>query len=239
MNHHNMLSINLPPSHTRVIFEFFSCYSLERVLLGIVLGSSRSRALGGYVGLAHTTINGEVMSVDEAGLIAGQEDNSVSLLNGLTEATGGEVNLTAITLLLVITEPVLKQGRVEGSRAQRVEAETFPGVDHGQLTGHSKNGALGGGVGELGSGSTNHGDDGGGVDNGTACFLVAAKRKNGMLAAVPDTLHIDVLGQVPNILGGVDGVIVLGVHDTGVVEDDVEATPGVDGVDHGLNFALL
>jgi hypothetical protein len=39
-----------------------------------------------------------------------------------------------------------------------------------------------------------------------------------VLAAVPDTFDIDGLGEVPNLLLSVDGVVVLSVHDAGVVE---------------------
>lgn len=59
--------------------------------------------------LGHTTVNNKVSAVDEAALIAGQEDNGMRLLNGLTETSSGEVNLTALTLGLIITQPVLEK----------------------------------------------------------------------------------------------------------------------------------
>ncbi|KLP05091.1 Uncharacterized protein Y057_13160 [Fusarium fujikuroi] len=62
------------------------------------------------------------------------------------------------------------------------------------------------------------------------------EREDGVLAAEPDALDVDVLGEVPDVLGGVDGVVVLGVHDASVVEEDVNAAPGVEGLDHGLDF---
>lgn len=179
------------------------------------------------------------MAVDEAGLVAGQEDDGVGLLNGLAEAAGGEVHLAAVALGLVVTEPVLEERGVEGRGAQAVEAEALAGVDHGELAGEGKDGALGGRVGELRGSGAHDGDERGRVDDGGARLLVAAQGEDGVLAAVPDTLDVDVLGQVPDGLGSVDGVVVLGVHDAGVVEKNVQTAPSIDGVDNGLNLALL
>lgn len=54
-----------------------------------------------------------------------------------------------------------------------------------------------------------------------------------MLGAIPHTLDVDVLRQVPDLVGGVDRVVVLGVHDAGVVEDDVNTAPFIGGGDGG------
>lgn len=54
-----------------------------------------------------------------------------------------------------------------------------------------------------------------------------------MLTPVPNPLRIDIKREVPDFLRGVDGVGVVGVHDPGVVEDDVEAAPGVEVFDCG------
>ena len=105
-----------------------------------VLGGLSGRTLRGHIRLGQTTIDDKVSRVDEAALIASQEDNGVGLLNGLSETTGREVNLATEALLLVITEPVLqKRGAAfisfvtagtEGiyslkrSGTQRVEPET-------------------------------------------------------------------------------------------------------------------
>lgn len=165
------------------------------------------------------------MAIDEARLVTGKEDDSVSLLNGLAEATSREVDLAAVTLGLVVTEPVLKKRGVERRRAERVEAEAFASVNHGELTGKSEDGALGGSVGELRGGGAHEGDKGGRVDDGALGLVVAAEGEDGVLAAEPDTLDVDGLGQVPDLLGGVDGVVVAGVHDACVVEHDVHAAP--------------
>ena len=68
---------------------------------------------------------------------------------------------------------------------------------------------------------------------------MAAEGEDGVLAAEPDTLDVDVLRQVPDVLGCVDGDVVLGMHDAGVVEHDVEAAPRVDRLDEGLDLGLL
>lgn len=212
---------------------------LQGVLGSVVLGSSRGRALGGNVCLAETAVNNKVMAVDEARLVAGKEDDSVGLLNGLTEAAGREVDLAAVALGLVITEPVLEERGVEGSRAEGVEAESLAGVDHGKLASKGEDGTLGGCVGELGSSSAHEGDKGRRVDDGALGLVVAAEGEHGVLAAEPDALDVDGLGQVPDLLGGVDGVVVLGVHDAGVVEHDVHAAPGIERLDHGLDLVFL
>lgn len=179
------------------------------------------------------------MAVDEAGLIGSEEEDGLGLLDGLAEATSGEVNLATHALGDVVAEPVLEEGSVERRRAERVEAVTLAGVDHGELAGQGKDGTLGGGVGKLGSSSADEGDNGGGVDDGALLLAGAAKSKNGVLATEPNTLDVDVLGQVPDLLGSVDGIVVAGVHDAGVVEHDVHAAPGVDRLDEGLDLVLL
>lgn len=161
------------------------------------------------------------------------------LLNSLAKAARREVHLAALALGLVVAQPVLQQRGVEGRGTQAVEAEALAGVDHGELAGEGEDGALGGRVGELRGGGTDEGDDGGGVDDGALCLVVAAQGQDGVLAAEPDALDVDVVGEVPDGLGGVDGVVVVGVHDAGVVEDDVEAAPGVEGLDHGLDVSLF
>ena len=63
--------------------------------------------------LGHATIDNKVGAVDEAALIAGQEDDSVCLLNSLTEPSSREVDFTTVTLGLIITQPVLEERSAE------------------------------------------------------------------------------------------------------------------------------
>ena len=111
-----------------------------------------------------------------------------------------------MALGLVVSEPVLEERSVERRRAESVEAEALAGVDNGELAGHGENGALGGCVGELGGGGTNKCNHGCGVDDAALGLLVLAEGKDSVLAAEPHALDVDVLSQVPDLLGGVDGV---------------------------------
>lgn len=63
--------------------------------------------------LGHATVNDKVGAVDEAGLVAGEEEDGLGLLDGLAEAAGGEVDFTAVALLLVVAEPVLEKRGAE------------------------------------------------------------------------------------------------------------------------------
>lgn len=83
--------------------------STERRLASVVGRRLSGRALGRDVALGHAAIDNEIRAVDEARLVAGEENNSLGLLDGLTEAASGEVNLTTVALGLVITEPVLEE----------------------------------------------------------------------------------------------------------------------------------
>jgi len=112
-------------------------------------------------------------------------------------------------------------------------------MNDGQLPRQSEHGALGSRIGELGRGRTDEGDDAGGVDDGTFGLVEAAQGEDGVLAAVPDALDVDVLGEVPDVFGGGDGVGVVGVHYAGVVEHDVDAAPGVEGFYGGLDVGFF
>lgn len=81
-------------------------YNLPR----IVLRRCGRRASRRCVALGHTAIDDEIRAIDEARLVAGQEENSLGLLDGLAEAAAGEVHFAAVTLLGVVTEPVLQEG---------------------------------------------------------------------------------------------------------------------------------
>ena len=102
------------------------------------------------VASSHSTIDNEVCAVDEAALIAGKEEHALGLLNGLTEATGREMDFATSALGLVVAKPVLKKrgARVvseplssrwryllERSWAQSIKPITLPSVANGQLSG--------------------------------------------------------------------------------------------------------
>ena len=124
-------------------------------------------------------------------------------------------------------------------RAQRVESEALPGVHHGQFSCQRQNGSLASCVCQLGRGGTDKSDHTGGVDDTRLCLSVLAEAQDCVLAAEPYTLDVDSLCQIPDLLWCVDGVVVVSVHYASVVEDDVQAAPGVDVGDDGLNVRLL
>lgn len=62
----------------------------------------------------HAAVDDEVGAVDEAALVAGEEEDGVRLLDGFAEAAGGEVDLAAVPLGGVVAEPVLEEGRAGG-----------------------------------------------------------------------------------------------------------------------------
>lgn len=101
-------------------------------------------------------------------------------------------------------------------------------MDDGKFSRHCENCTLACGIRQLGGCGADKSDNGCGVDNGAFRLLVLAHGDHGVLAAEPDTLYVDGLGKVPDLLRGVDCVIVLGVHDTCVVEYDINAAPCVE-----------
>lgn len=70
----------------------------------------RRRSLRRSITPRHTAINHKVSAVDKAALITSQEENGLGLLNRLAEAARGEVDFAAVTLGLVVAEPVLEEG---------------------------------------------------------------------------------------------------------------------------------
>lgn len=108
-----------------------------------------------------------------------------------------------------------------------------------QLTGHGQHGTLARRVRQLGRRAADERHHAGGVDDAALGLLVAAQAEHGVLAPVPHALDVDVVRQVPDLLGRVERVRVVRVHDARVVEDDVRAAPAVLGLDHGLDVGLF
>ena len=55
-----------------------------------------------WMNLGHSTIHDKVRRIDKAALVAGKEDGGLRLFNGLTEPPSGEMNLSAVTLRLIV-----------------------------------------------------------------------------------------------------------------------------------------
>lgn len=90
--------------------------------------------------------------------------------------------------------------------AESVEPEAFSSMHHSEFPRHSQHGALASCVRELRSCATYERYDARGVDHARLLLPVLAEAQNSVLAAEPHALDVDVLGQVPDLLGGVDGV---------------------------------
>ena len=226
-----------------------------RYLSGIVLGRLSRWASRCRVALSHTTIDNEVCAIDEAALVAGQEKHCLGLLDCLTKAACGEVNLAAVALLSIVTEPVLEErgtvivskkaifrseeGLLQWRRAQRVEPVSLPSMHHSQLSCQCQDSALACCVRQLRSRRTNKTNNTSGIDNASLFLSVLAEAQNCVLATEPYTLDVNCLSQVPDFLRCVDSVVIVGVHYASIVEDDVHTVPGVDVSDHGLNIGLL
>jgi hypothetical protein len=108
-------------------------------------------------------------------------------------------------------------------------------MDDSQLSRHRQNGSFASRISKLRGCRAYKGHNGSGVDNGSLGLVVLAQGDNGVLTAEPDALDVDSLRQVPDLLGGIDGIRVIGMHYASVVKDDVDAAPGIEVVDEGLD----
>lgn len=96
----------------------------------------RSWAFRSDVRLRHATIDNEISCIHEAALVRSEEQRGLRQLNRLSETPRWKVDLAAMPLRRVVTQPVLEKWRVERSRAQRIEAEAFTSVHDSQLARH-------------------------------------------------------------------------------------------------------
>ena len=214
----------------------------------------------------HPPINHKVGPVHKAALVAGQEQNGLSLLYGFAEAAGWEVDLAAVALGGIVPEPVLKQRRAkDGSKrqrshgiddgilsidgrdrsllqrswAQRVKSKPFLRMHNRQLPRHCQHGAFARRVRQLRRRTPHQRDHARCIDDTTDLLLVPTHAEHSMLAAVPHPLDVDVVRQIPDLFRRIDSVSVVAVHDAGVVENDVDAAPGVEMFDHGFDVGFF
>ena len=175
-------------------------------LPGQVLRSLRRRSFGSHVRPRHPAVDDKVGTVHEGRLVARQEQHCLRQLDRFSETAGGEVDLAPVPLLLVIAEPVLQKRSVEWRWAERVEAEALASVNDGEFPGHRHHSALGSGVCELRRRGADECDYGCCVDDASVVLVVLAEGKHGMLATEPNALDVDVVGKIPDLLWGVDGI---------------------------------
>lgn len=106
-------------------------------------------------------------------------------------------------------------------------------MHHGQFPRHSQHCALTRRVRQLRRGTADQGNHTRRVNHTGLLLTIASEAKNGMLAPVPHALSVNSERQVPDGLGGIDGIGVVTMHNAGIVEDNVQATPGVEGLHCG------
>ena len=108
-----------------------------------------------------------------------------------------------------------------------------------QLPSQRQHSTLGRSVRQLRRGTPDQRNNTRRVDDAALALLVSPHAQHRMFTSKPHALDVDVLRQVPNLLGGVDGIGVVRVHDSGIVEDHICAAPGVLGLDHSLDLGFL
>lgn len=109
-------------------------------------------------------------------------------------------------------------------------------MHHRQLPRHCQHRALARRICKLGRRASDQRNYTGGVDHTRLVLAMLPETEHSVLAAKPHAFDVNSLSEIPDLLGGVDSVIVQGVHDAGVVEEDVESAPGVDVLYHGLDI---
>ncbi len=62
---------------------------------------------------------------------------------------------------------------------------------------------------------------------------------NRMLASKPHAFHIDIMCQVPDLFWRVYSICIICVHDACIVENDIDATPGVEVRDHSCDIRFF
>ena len=106
-------------------------------------------------------------------------------------------------------------------------------MHNGQLPGHGQDSPFTRRIRQLRRRTTDQSNHTRSVDDASPLLPMLPHTEHRMLAPEPPALDVNVVGQIPDLLGGIDGVRVVAVHDAGVVEHDVNAAPGVEVRDHG------
>ena len=131
----------------------------------------------------------------------------------------GNVHEPAL-LLLVRVEELHQQLGLERPRTERVDADVLARVHDRQLARQRQHRALAGRVGHLRRRRAEQRHKGRGVDDRAAAS--AAQGGDAVLAPEEHALRIDVHRHIPHRLVGRHRIVVLAVHDAGVVEQDVQ-----------------
>lgn len=128
---------------------------------------------------------------------------------------------------------------LEWTGTERVKAEALASVHDSQFPCHGKNSTLASRIRQLRRRRTHKRNKARSVDNTTLGLLVPTHTQHSMLTAKPHALNINTLRQIPDLLGCIDGIGIVGVHDARIVEDHVHAAPAILGLDHGLHVGFF
>lgn len=177
--------------------------------------------------------------------------------------TGWKMDLAAVALGRIVAEPVLEECGASkendisalvrvGPRqymthgigvkrpsilqrrwTERIKPNPLPRMHHRQLPSHCQDSPFTRRIRQLRRRTTDQSNHTRSVDHASVLLPTLPHTEHRMLTPEPHALDIDIVSQIPDLLGGVDGVRVLAVHDASVVEHDVNAAPGVEVRDHG------
>src|SRR3712207_5232702 len=181
-----------------------------------------------YICPGEAAVNQEGGGRYVGGLVRGQEEGAVGDLGGLGEAAHRQVDEPALGLLGVFGEELLQERCVHRTGAEGVYAHTPTGELDAELAAHGEHATFGCCVGDLGSRSPHHGDEGGGVDDRPAAAFQEVR--DAVLAAKVDALQVDVLYPIPGLHLGLQDRVVVRRGDAGVVEEHVYAAEALRGL---------
>lgn len=108
-----------------------------------------------------------------------------------------------------------------------------------QLPRHGQHRAFARGIRKLRRRTTHQGHNTRRINNTALRLLVTSQTQHCMFTSIPHTLHINIVRQIPDLVWGVNGIRVVGVHDPRIVEYDVRTAPAVLRLDHGLHVGFL
>ena len=68
------------------------------------------------------------------------------------------------------------------------------------------------------------------IDDAALGFFMFSQAQDCMFTAIPDTLDVDIVRQIPNLLWSVNGICIITVHDACIVEDYIDSAPSLHSI---------
>lgn len=125
---------------------------------------------------------------------------------------------------------------LERSWAEWIEAKSFLCVYNGKFTSHGQHSTFAGRICQLGRCTSSQGDNTCRVNDTSLGLFMFTQAEHGMFAPKPNPFDVDRLCEIPDLLGGIDSISIVRMHDSGIIEHDVDTTPRVETVNHCGNF---